>query len=105
MVILAIALSLGLGLQLEPDALQNMPQTLKVLATSGILPAALIAIVLKLVLPEDLDGDATGKSASNGRRFCTVRTANQAFRRHRASTDLSQIKDRMIESAIIATAN
>jgi xanthine permease len=60
MVIFAIAVSLGLGLQLEPDALQHMPQTLKVLATSGILPAALIAIVLNLVLPEDLDGDASG---------------------------------------------
>ena len=53
MVIFAIALSLGLGLQLEPGALQYLPQTLKVLATSGILPAAVIAIVLNLVLPED----------------------------------------------------
>jgi xanthine permease len=60
MVIFAIALSLGLGLQLEPGALQHLPETLKVLATSGILPAALIAIVLNLVLPEELDGDATG---------------------------------------------
>ena len=59
MVIFAIALSLGLGLQLEPDALQYLPQTLKVLATSGILPAALIAIVLNLVLPEELAGEAT----------------------------------------------
>ncbi|MCW8843042.1 MAG: purine permease [Rhodobacteraceae bacterium] len=54
MVIFAIALSLGLGLQLEPGALQHMPGTLKVLATSGILPAAVIAIVLNLILPEDL---------------------------------------------------
>jgi NCS2 family nucleobase:cation symporter-2 len=30
-----------------------------VLATSGILPAALIAIVLNLVLPEELAGEAT----------------------------------------------
>ncbi|WP_417526040.1 uracil-xanthine permease family protein [Marinovum sp.] len=59
MVIFAIALSLGLGLQLEPDALQHLPQTLKVLATSGILPAALIAIVLNLVLPEELADEAT----------------------------------------------
>ncbi len=59
MVIFAIALSLGLGLQLEPGALQYLPGTLKVLATSGILPAALIAIVLNLVLPEDLAGEAT----------------------------------------------
>ncbi|MGI3183538.1 uracil-xanthine permease family protein [Nioella aestuarii] len=59
MVIFAIALSLGLGLQLEPGALQYLPATLKVLATSGILPAALIAIVLNLVLPEELAAEAT----------------------------------------------
>jgi len=59
MVIFAIALSLGLGLQLEPGALQHLPGTLKVLATSGILPAALIAIVLNLILPEELSGEAT----------------------------------------------
>ncbi|AEI92353.1 MULTISPECIES: uracil-xanthine permease family protein [Roseobacter] len=59
MVIFAIALSLGLGLQLEPGALQHLPDTMRVLATSGILPAALIAIVLNLVLPEELTGEAT----------------------------------------------
>ena len=59
MVIFAISLSLGLGLQLEPGALQYLPSTLKVLATSGILPAALIAIVLNLVLPEELAAEAT----------------------------------------------
>ena len=59
MVIFAISLSLGLGLQLEPGALQYLPGTIKVLATSGILPAALIAIVLNLVLPEDLADEAT----------------------------------------------
>ncbi|WP_299638099.1 nucleobase:cation symporter-2 family protein [uncultured Ruegeria sp.] len=59
MVIFAIALSLGLGLQLEPNALQYLPGTLKVLATSGILPAAVIAIVLNLILPEELSDEAT----------------------------------------------
>ena len=59
MVIFAISLSLGLGLQLEPDALQYLPATLKVLATSGILPAALIAILLNLILPEELAAEAT----------------------------------------------
>lgn len=59
MVIFAIALSLGLGLQLEPGALQHLPGTWKVLTTSGILPAALIAIVLNLILPEKLPGEAT----------------------------------------------
>lgn len=59
MVIFAISLSLGLGLQLEPGALQHLPSTIKVLATSGILPAALIAIVLNLVLPEELSNEST----------------------------------------------
>lgn len=59
MVIFAISLSLGLGLQLEPGALQHLPETLKVLATSGILPAALIAITLNLALPEELTEEAT----------------------------------------------
>ena len=59
MVIFAISLSLGLGLQLEPGALQHLPSTIKVLATSGILPAAAIAIVLNLILPEELSDEAT----------------------------------------------
>ncbi|WP_296432768.1 nucleobase:cation symporter-2 family protein [Yoonia sp.] len=71
MVIFAIALSLGLGLQLEPGALQHLPSTWKVLATSGILPAALIAIVLNLILPEELPGEATeevsGGMSGNGK--------------------------------------
>ncbi len=67
MVIFAIALSIGFGLQLEvmnlkpgsPNALQYLPDTLRILAASGILPAALIAIVLNLILPEELADEAT----------------------------------------------
>ena len=55
MVIFATALSVGLGLQLVPEALQHVPSTLKILLASGLLPAAVIAIVLNLMLPEDLD--------------------------------------------------
>ena len=55
MVIFATALSIGLGLQLVPEALQHLPGTLKILLTSGLLPAAIIAIVLNLVIPEDID--------------------------------------------------
>ncbi len=66
MVIFAVALAVGLGLQLEvlnvapgsPNALQHLPDTLRVLGASGILPAALIAIVLNLVLPERLADEA-----------------------------------------------
>ena len=54
MVIFAVALSIGLGLQLEPGALQHLPATLKVLMTSGLLPAATIAIVLNIIIPEEV---------------------------------------------------
>ena len=57
MVIFAIAMSLGLGLQLEPDSVASLPETFRILATSGMLPAALIAIVLNLALPEQLSGE------------------------------------------------
>jgi len=59
MVIFAISLSLGLGLQLEPEALQHLPQTLKILLTSGLLPAAGLAIFLNLVLPLPLSEEST----------------------------------------------
>lgn len=67
MVIFAVALSVGLGLQLEAmdtapggvDALQHLPETLRILGASGILPAALIAIVLNLILPRELADEAT----------------------------------------------
>lgn len=55
MAIFAVSLSVGLGLQLEPDALQHLPATAKVLLTSGLLPAAAIAIILNLLLPEESD--------------------------------------------------
>ncbi|PWR04331.1 uracil permease [Meridianimarinicoccus roseus] len=71
MVIFAIALSVGLGLQLDPKAVQYLPETVHVLMTSGLLPAAMIAIVLNLVLPEDLADEATeevsGGMAGHGR--------------------------------------
>ncbi|MBL6622433.1 MAG: purine permease [Alphaproteobacteria bacterium] len=54
LVIFAISLSVGLGLQMEPAALQYLPGTAKLLMVSGLLPAAVLAIVLNLVLPEEL---------------------------------------------------
>ena len=59
MVIFAVALSVGLGLQLEPGALQHLPDTIRILLTSGLLPAALIAIVLNLILPTELADEQT----------------------------------------------
>lgn len=54
LVIFAISLSVGLGLQMEPAALQYLPGTAKLLMVSGLLPAAVLAIVLNLILPEEL---------------------------------------------------
>jgi len=52
MLIFAISLSVGLGLQQVPDALQFIGDTPRILLTSGLLPAAFLAIILNLVLPE-----------------------------------------------------
>ncbi len=52
MLIFAISLSVGLGLQQVPDALQFIGDTPRILLTSGLLPAAFLAIVLNLLLPE-----------------------------------------------------
>lgn len=58
MVILAVSLSIGLGLQAVPSALQHLPATLKVLLTSGLLPVAFLAIILNLILPQEMDEKA-----------------------------------------------
>ncbi|PRY95773.1 NCS2 family nucleobase:cation symporter-2 [Hasllibacter halocynthiae] len=63
MVIFAVALSVGLGLQLEPAAVAGLPDTVRVLAVSGLLPAAFIAIILNLVLPEELAAESTEEVA------------------------------------------
>ncbi|MCP5036292.1 MAG: purine permease [Rhodobacteraceae bacterium] len=53
MVIFATALSVGLGLKMVPEALQHTGETMQILLTSGLLPAAVIAIVLNLAIPEE----------------------------------------------------
>jgi len=53
MMILALSLAFGLGLHLEPKALQHLPSTAQVLLASGLLPAAFLAVVLNLVLPHE----------------------------------------------------
>jgi xanthine permease len=53
MLIFGLALSVSLGLQLEPAALAYMAETPRILLSSGVLPAAIIALVLNLVLPKE----------------------------------------------------
>jgi NCS2 family nucleobase:cation symporter-2 len=55
MVVFAVLVSVGRGLQLVPDALQHLLGTLRILLTSGLQPAAAIAIILNLALPDDLE--------------------------------------------------
>lgn len=55
MMIFAISLSLGLGLLQTPEALQHLDGTVKALLTTGLLPAAVCAIVLNLIVPESDD--------------------------------------------------
>ena len=54
LMIFAISLSIGLGLQLEPGALQHLSGTVKILLSSGLLPAAVVAMVLNILLPEEI---------------------------------------------------
>jgi NCS2 family nucleobase:cation symporter-2 len=73
MVIFAVALSVGLGLQQVPDAFNaffnvledgsKKINTLGILMTSGLLPTAFIAIVLNLVLPAALGEEAEAELA------------------------------------------
>ena len=57
--IVAVALGLGFGLGSSSAAQAFMPQWLKyIFGGSGIVPAALIAIVLNIILPKDKETEA-----------------------------------------------
>jgi NCS2 family nucleobase:cation symporter-2 len=53
MMILAASMSVGLGLQQVPKSMQHLPDNLEMLAVSGLLPVAVLAVVLNLVLPKE----------------------------------------------------
>ena len=55
MLILATSLSFGLGLQAVPKSMQHLPDSIEMLMTSGLLPVAVLAVVMNLLLPEDAD--------------------------------------------------
>lgn len=60
MLVFGVSLSLALGLQLEPGALAHLPETARMLLSSGVLPAAVLAIVLNLILPPEVSDEITG---------------------------------------------
>ena len=45
----------GLGLQAVPKSMQHLPDSIEMLMVSGLLPAALISVLLNLLIPEDID--------------------------------------------------
>ena len=55
MMILATSMSVGLSLQAVPKSMQQLPDTLGMLMTSGLLPVAVLAVVMNLLLPADAD--------------------------------------------------
>jgi NCS2 family nucleobase:cation symporter-2 len=55
MIILAMSLSVGLGLQAVPKSMQHLPDSLEMLMVSGLLPVAAIAVVLNLLIPAEID--------------------------------------------------
>jgi NCS2 family nucleobase:cation symporter-2 len=55
MVIIAVSLAVGLGLNLVPSAVQYLPGIWKTLATSAVAPTAVLAVVLNQILPQDMD--------------------------------------------------
>ena len=54
MIIIAISLTVGLGLNSVPAAVQYLPGIWNTLATSAVAPTAFLAIVLNQILPEDV---------------------------------------------------
>ena len=54
MVIIAVSLAVGLGLNLVPSAVQYVPGVWGTLLTSAVAPTAILAIVMNLVLPDEV---------------------------------------------------
>ena len=53
MIIIAVSLSVGLGLQTVPQALQHLPASVSMLLSTGLLPVAVISIALNALMPEE----------------------------------------------------
>ncbi|GAA0352789.1 uracil-xanthine permease family protein [Bacillus horti] len=50
--IIAVALGLGIGFNVVPEATQQLPENVQLILTTGLVPAALVAILLDLLLPK-----------------------------------------------------
>ena len=64
LILVTLSLSVGLSLKLVainaatgyiPNALKYLPETIITLMEAGLLPAAFLAVILKITLPKDFD--------------------------------------------------
>lgn len=53
LVIIGVSIVLGLGVEINPDILQQLPSEVQVVAGSGLIAGGVTAVVLNLVLPGD----------------------------------------------------
>ncbi|MFW6774216.1 uracil-xanthine permease family protein [Nocardioides sp. CPCC 205120] len=58
MLVIAVSIGVGQGFAAVPGSVAKMPESVEVLLTSGIVPAALIAVVLNLLRPSDPEREA-----------------------------------------------
>jgi xanthine/uracil permease len=61
MVILAVSIGLGLGVELRPDVLQQLPENVRMFFGTGLVTGGLAALVLNLIFPEE---DGRGSAAA-----------------------------------------
>ena len=52
MLIMAVSVGIGVGLNLVPEVTAMMPQSVSICMTSGVIPASVLAIALDLFMPE-----------------------------------------------------
>ena len=62
MVILAVSLGLGLGVELRPDALQHLPEAIRTLFGSGLVTGGLTALILNATLKDRAPGHPPARS-------------------------------------------
>jgi len=53
MIILAVSIGLGLGVEFRPDVLQHFPEAVRSLFTQGLVVGGLMGFLLNLILPEE----------------------------------------------------
>lgn len=64
LLILAISIGIGLGVTFRPDILQNLPEWIKSLFSSGISAGTITALLLNIVLKEEYEEDESAQSSN-----------------------------------------